>query len=170
MKKFLLCSCLVFVSFACLAKDYRMTEVKSCSNKMCDLAGNPITGTIKYYNDFTEVLLLETPYVDGKKEGIERQYNSNGRLWVESTYVNDKHDGIQKWYDYMGNLEKEVPYVRGKKEGVEKHYDSKGNLIEKITYKKGKKVENAPQEKDDNEVLEKKEISADKEEETPIRD
>ena len=117
MKKLLLCSCIVFVSLACFAKDYGMHEAKSCPGGMCDLNGHLITGSIKYYNDFTGTLLLDTPYVNGKKEGLERQYRGNGRLWVETPFVNDEIEGVQKWYDYEGNLEKEVTYVGGEETG-----------------------------------------------------
>lgn len=84
-------------------------------------------------------LVLETPYKNGKLDGIEKRYYlNNGNLDQETPYKNGKEDGIEKGYDENGNLERETPYKDGKQDGVEKWYYENGDLIAEITYKNEK--------------------------------
>ena len=69
---------------------------------------------------------------------VEREYHSNGKIYWETPYKNGKIEGIEKWYYENGNLDTETPYKNGKKEGVEKWYNESGNLIRKTPYKNGK--------------------------------
>ena len=83
-------------------------------------------------------LNVETPYKNGKMEGIDKWYNENGNLKSETPYKNGEKEGIVKWYNENGNLRSEMPYKNGEKEGMLKWYYENGNLKEEIPYKNGK--------------------------------
>src|ERR1700722_4450990 len=68
--------------------------------------------------------------------GIARGY-WNGKLMKETPYVNGKIDGVMKNYDVKGVLVRESHYTGGKKNGIEKGYLGNGVYIE-IPYIDGK--------------------------------
>lgn len=73
-----------------------------------------------YKNDKQEgVLISQTPYLEGKKHGIEQRYHrKNGKLIRELSYKNDVLEGVGKWYyDENGKVLWEVPYKNNKKRG-----------------------------------------------------
>ena len=49
----------------------------------------------------------ETPYVDGKREGVKKIYFRSGELMMEITYGNDKQEGAVREYSEDGSLVKE---------------------------------------------------------------
>jgi antitoxin component YwqK of YwqJK toxin-antitoxin module len=80
---------------------------------------------------------IETPYADGKVEGIVKSYY-NGKLNMESTYANGRLNGLNKGYCSNGTLCSETNYVNGVKEGSAKEYHSDGVLKRDYTYKNDK--------------------------------
>ena len=85
-------------------------------------------------------LWRETPYKNGKEDGIAKYYSENGKLMQETSYKNGKRDGIAKYYSENGKLRSETPYKDGKLDGIEKYYSENGNLIATMTYQKGKAI------------------------------
>ena len=123
-------------------KVYTKEEVKECTedkNLLCDLDGSLITGYFKEYRGW-EILWYETPYKNGKKDGVEKRYDSDGTLLYEIPYKNGKKDGVEKWYYSNGTLRKETPYKDGKEEGTQKLYRADSSLEKEIYYKNGKKI------------------------------
>ena len=76
---------------------------------------------------------------DNSKDIVEvkREYYESGALWGESPYVNGKKHGLEKLYYESGVLYKEAPYVTGKKHGIEKHYYKTGALWDETPYVNG---------------------------------
>ena len=106
--------------------------------------GQPINGIVCDYWGSTEILkghalFSETPFKNGKAEGIERQYSPSGRLIGETPFKNGKGEGIARRYHESGRLFIEVLLKDGKAEGIERHYDKSGRLSAEIPYKNGKK-------------------------------
>ena len=74
---------------------------------------NGIHKETKLINDL--LVHIKTPYVNGKKEGIQKQYteefNGDLLLYKEVTFINDKKEGIGKKYFEDGTLQQEVNFV-----------------------------------------------------------
>ena len=86
-------------------------------------------------------LMVETPYVNGKRHGIEKWYYESGALRREAPYVNGKKHGIDKFYYESGALMVETPYVRGNIHGIVKSYEAdKSSIYRLALYEKGHKV------------------------------
>ncbi|MCI7410245.1 toxin-antitoxin system YwqK family antitoxin [Helicobacter bilis] len=83
----------------------------------------------------------ETPYKDGKLNGIVKKYDINGKLSMERPYKNGELDGIEKVYYENGKLESETPYKNGKAEGIKRWYYENGNIKQERTYIKGRRHE-----------------------------
>jgi len=45
-----------------------------------------------------KIKYLEIPYIDGKKEGVEREYDLNGNLVKEIHWENDLRHGSSRYY------------------------------------------------------------------------
>ena len=88
-----------------------------------------------YYNESDEY--IETPYVNGERNGIEKRYYANGNIYMETPFVNDMANGIQKGYNEDGSLRWETPYVNGEINGIEKGYYEDGKLAGTAKYKNG---------------------------------
>lgn len=70
----------------------------------CDSNADYKSGCTKkiYYEN--KVLWKETPYKDGKENGIVRVYYKSGKVKFEIPYKDGKRDGNMKEYDEDGNL------------------------------------------------------------------
>lgn len=79
-------------------------------------------------------------YKDGRKHGVFKIYNSEGRIKEEKSYKEGKLDGAHKTYYTTGKVEREVNYRNGKQDGKELAYDPDGTLRRDHTYKDGKQV------------------------------
>lgn len=121
-------------------------------------------GLWKYYS-INKILVLEITFLNDIKHGPSIRHNSyNGVIIEESNYFNGKRDGDYKRYNYAGSLIKEGQYENGKKsgtwvtyysvngekrtegdykyglmEGYWKYYSSKGVLRAEGEYKNGKR-------------------------------
>ena len=62
-------------------------------------------------------------------------YHPNGRLKGETPYKNGKREGISKFYYESGKLKEENPFKNGKREGLMKSYRENGKLFATILYK-----------------------------------
>ena len=59
----------------------------------------------------SEALRSETPYVNGKRHGLDKEYFESGVLSWVVPYVNGREHGIEKSYYKSGALKSEDPYV-----------------------------------------------------------
>lgn len=71
---------------------------------------------------------IEMPFINGKEDGIEKWYYSNGILFQEIPYINGEINGIAKEYSENGKLESETTYKNNKIKNV-KNFDKNGNEI-----------------------------------------
>ena len=85
-----------------------------------------LEGEIKYYES---VELKDTVnYVDGLRQGEEKEYYDSGELQYTSNYVDDLKQGESKEYFESGELKRTVNYIDGKRQGYETSYfDLKDN-------------------------------------------
>jgi antitoxin component YwqK of YwqJK toxin-antitoxin module len=58
----------------------------------------------------TSELLKETPFTDGKRNGVVKMYYQTGRLKVEYPYTDGKKNGVSKEYYATGGLKREVVF------------------------------------------------------------
>jgi antitoxin component YwqK of YwqJK toxin-antitoxin module len=84
-------------------------------------------------------VLKETPYLNGKKNGVEKLYYLDGDLKAEEPYVNGELNGVKKSYYESGMLASESPCINGKINGVFKEYYEQGYLKCARNYVNGKR-------------------------------
>ena len=78
-----------------------------------------------------------TPYVDGKRVGLEKTYFDNGSLQGENIYVANNLEGLSRQYNSEGNIEREAEYSKGQLDGITKVYYNNGSLKQILNYKNG---------------------------------
>ena len=61
-------------------------------------------GFLSFHSVDTPILKECKTEADKISGCVEREYYSNGKLWRETPYKNGKVDGIEKWYYENGNL------------------------------------------------------------------
>jgi len=72
------------------------------------------TCIVRTYYDKEETELKEEFFlVNGKKEGDNKLYYSNGQIWCICSYINDKINSEYKSYDEYGDLIKHSIYENG---------------------------------------------------------
>lgn len=81
------------------------------------------------YNPGTQVVIEETEFVNGVKQGVYTKYYDNGVTMVKAFYNNDKLDGKYTYYYSNGNVKEEGNFNDGVKIGEWKTYDTDGNLL-----------------------------------------
>ena len=90
-------------------------------------SGKP-NGIAREYYRKGNILKLETPYLDGEKNGIEKYYSTNGAFYSATPYKKGKIDGILKEYFKDGKIMMETTYRQDSEVG-KKQWDYKGNRI-----------------------------------------
>ena len=60
---------------------------------------------------------------------VKKEYNSNGKLWRETPYKNGKFDGVAKEYYENGNLKAETPFNNNGVNGDMKLYTEDKKLL-----------------------------------------
>ena len=104
------------------------TMLQECKNE-----ADKISGCVEREYHSNGKLMRETPYKNGKLNGMSKWYYENGNLDAEISYKNDKLHGIGKWYYENGNIKLEITYKDSKQEGVIKMYDTSGNLRAEVS-------------------------------------
>ena len=102
---------------------------------------NITTGLIKIYLDEekeVKTTLKEEYFIcDGKKEGLNKLYWSDGQLLSKVNYIDGKMNGIYESYWRDGQLLSKVNYIDGKMDGIYESYYYDGQLREKVNYVNG---------------------------------
>ena len=94
-------------------------------------------GFIKRYDNTNDKLTYEGEYLNGEKNGKEKEYYIYDNLKYEVEYLNGKRNGKGKEYDFYGNLIFEGEYLNNKKwNGV--GYDENNNIIYELKEGNGK--------------------------------
>jgi antitoxin component YwqK of YwqJK toxin-antitoxin module len=78
--------------------------------------------------DLKGILERESPYVNGKRNGTEKQFYTSGKLFWLTKYRNDTLMDTANGYFESGKLLDRVIYKNGEKNGVEKLYYESGTL------------------------------------------
>ena len=92
----------------------------------------------KIYNAFNYNIICEGEYLNGKKQGIAKEYYLDGKLLFEGEYLNGKRNGTGKVYNSDKKLLFEGEFLNGKRNGSGKLYYSDGKLLSEGEYLKGK--------------------------------
>ena len=96
--------------------------------KECKTEADKISGCVEKEYDSSVNLWRETPYKNGKKEGIEKRYYENGNLALEMPYKNGEAEGMLKGYYENGLLRRDAPLKNDKIDGILKEYYENGSL------------------------------------------
>ncbi|MDO6736424.1 toxin-antitoxin system YwqK family antitoxin [Wenyingzhuangia sp. 2_MG-2023] len=75
-----------------------------------------------------DLLKQKIGFYKGKKQGVAKEWFSNGQLRIESNYNQNALTNTYKAWRANGILESECYFVKGKKEGVEKNWYPNGQL------------------------------------------
>lgn len=119
----------------CLASVIAATMLLA-SDRECQSDRDKIVGCVE-----KEIFLgfrVETPYKDGKKNGVAKEYYESGKLQTEAPLKDGEQNGVAKQYYESGRLQTETPFKDGKENGVEKSYYENGRLQFKKPYKDGR--------------------------------
>lgn len=79
----------------------------------------------------------EMSYKKGKKEGVVKEYNDDGRLIFEITYVNGVENGLSILYYTSGKLREKGAYKNGERDGKWINYNEDGTVAEEKIFVKG---------------------------------
>jgi antitoxin component YwqK of YwqJK toxin-antitoxin module len=61
---------------------------------------------------------IETPWLNGERNGLEKKYDESGKLKIEYTFKNDTLNGVSKEYYENGNLSSGKNENCGKEDGI----------------------------------------------------
>jgi antitoxin component YwqK of YwqJK toxin-antitoxin module len=100
-------------------------------------------GTWKVFYEIGAVAEEKT-YISGKREGLYRQYNDNGKLIFEMTYKSDKEHGPVKIYYADGTIRETGTFINGLKEGSWIEYDTRGGVVKNEVFRAGLPVKKSP--------------------------
>jgi hypothetical protein len=73
-------------------------------------------------------------FKNGAKNGVSKEYYSNGNVFQEVMYENNLREGLAKRYFENGILSQETPYENDMMHGVQKKYRRTGELMAEIPY------------------------------------
>ena len=90
-------------------------------------------GTNTWYNSDGSVT-EKINYVSGENHGLRTQYYPNGKVFREIPYQFDNKQGVEKEYYENGNLRWETPYINGNLNGYDINYNLDGSVKSKIYY------------------------------------
>ena len=86
-------------------------------------------GFEKEYNGYDDALKFEGEYLNGKRNGKGKEFDSDGYLSFEGEYLNGKRNGKGKEYWDNGKLKFEGEYSNGNRNGKGKEYSYDGTLL-----------------------------------------
>ena len=86
------------------------------------------------YSSVNNIIVEETEYVDGLKNGAYNKYYDNGKIMVKANYKNDILDGEYVFYYPNGIVKEEGLFSDGQKVGEWKTYDMEEGLLSVDVY------------------------------------
>ena len=115
---------------------------KKWNGKGYDKNGNVVyelingNGKIKEYHLYSDKLLFEGEYLNGKRSGKGKVYSCNGNILFEGEYLNGKRNGKEKEYDINvnGKIVFEGEFLNDKRNGIGKEYDNNGHITFPIPF------------------------------------
>ena len=113
---------------------------------------------VKEFNIINNILIFEGVYLNGKRNGLGKEYYNNGKLKFEGKFLNGKRNGKGKEYYNSGALKFDGEYLNNKIligtlydengyiiheynniNGIKKEYDYNGTLIFEGEYSNGER-------------------------------
>ena len=116
--------------------DIGITNYKIFSGKYIVHENNGTKEISKIYNAYTDQLIFEGEFSNGKINGKGKLYDDNGDLFFEGEFINGKKNGKGKEYFPDGRVIFEGEYLNGKRWNI-KGYDFNGNIICELKEGKG---------------------------------
>lgn len=98
-----------------------------------------------YYQDSDKLWWIDT-YADGRLHGPSKHFHRNGKTSEEGAYVDNNKDGIWKEYESDGKLRRTISYKKGKILSLKEYGD--GYLSGRDFYENGKRVRSESYDKD----------------------
>lgn len=71
---------------------------------------------------------VHTEYREGKRDGLQRTFDANGRLISEITYANDRELGLTRHFHANGTLKREIDVAQPDQNSIAHDYDDQGRL------------------------------------------
>ena len=107
------------------------------------LSDGLIDGTVTFYYDYEKnKIAAKIPYKKGKKEGLGKIFDTNGKVVDEIPCKNDQINGTRKEYSSTGKLIKKSVYKNGELNGKAIVYDEKsGKPMFEVLFKEGQPSE-----------------------------
>ena len=96
-------------------------------------------GKGREYKLNTNILIFEGEYLNLKRNGKGKEFDSNGKLIFKGDYLNGKRNGKGKEFDDDGELKFEGEYKNGERNGKFKEYNYDGKLKFEGEYLNGEK-------------------------------
>ena len=96
----------------------------------------PLTAKVEGYHKNGQ-LWHEDTYVDGKKEGLAKNWYDNGQLFSRSSFSYGKPVGLRERWHRNGEIYQEATFVNGEREGLEKEWSENGQLTYERKYLNG---------------------------------
>jgi hypothetical protein len=123
---------LVYVFFFCIAchQKHRIVEFRRNSEIMKMYFTNDSLGSlymIRNY-DLKGNLILETPFANGKKNGVSKTFYEDGTLRSSEFSIDDSLFGKSSFFDEQGRLESVSSFVNNKQCGETIFYDTTGKI------------------------------------------
>ena len=94
-------------------------------------------GFLSFHSVDTTMLKECENHADKISGCAERQYYQNGNIWVETPYKNGKVEGIAKGYDKMGNLHIEMSFLNDMPQGDTRFYTTDKKLLALLKVENG---------------------------------
>lgn len=96
-------------------------------------------GVQQFFFDSTGKISKEETFLNGKLNGLTKEFNRNGDTLVYMNFQNDIRDGIQREYFPDGKRLRIVQYKNGLLDGIHLTFSEEGKAEVSLSYKEGKK-------------------------------
>jgi uncharacterized protein len=107
------------------------------SEGIVDEAGNYNGRFRDYYPD--KSIKDEGSYIDNRRTGVWKFYNSSGKVEQTGSYNNGRPDGLWKWYYENGAILREEEYFQGQRDGTFTEYSPTSDIVGQGQYSDGER-------------------------------
>jgi len=100
----------------------------------------PLTAKVEHFHENGQ---LKTQYtaIEGKREGLVKDWYENGQLYTKSAWVKGELNGVYRNWRENGQLRQELPYVNGELEGLGNFWRENGQPLTPKCYKAGEETD-----------------------------
>ncbi len=96
-----------------------------------------LMGFLSFHSADTPILKECKTEADKISGCVEKEYDSNGKIYWEAPYKNGKAEGIAKWYYENGNLMAEIPHLNDLLHGDMTYYTEDKKLLALVKAENG---------------------------------